>query len=1314
MKPEKPSKPDISQTLQKDRFKLNREWQKLQAVRKNDQIEEESRQYQQQKQAFDKRINESKALFDMRHEKQLDINYPEQLPVSERRQEIADVIDKHQVVIVAGETGSGKTTQLPKICLELGRGRSAMIGHTQPRRVAASSVANRIADELHVELGQEVGYQVRFTDSSNEHTLLKLMTDGVLLAEIPHDRFLEKYDTIIIDEAHERSLNIDFLLGYIKQLLPRRRDLKVIITSATIDVERFSKHFNDAPIIKVSGRSYPVEMRYRAVEELGEEKGDDLNLSEAILHTLKEIDDLERQSPDKNLLGDVLVFLPGEYDIRQTSLLLRREQLPSTEVLPLYARLSAAEHRKIFQLETKKAGRRVVLATNVAETSLTVPGIRYVIDCGLARMSRYSHRSKIQRLPIEKISQASANQRAGRCGRLSAGVCYRLYSEEDFKLREEFTQPEIQRTNLSAVILQMQMMRLGDIDDFPFLEPPDSRLINDGFKQLMELAALNEKRQITPLGKQLGMLPIDPRFARIVVQAHQERCLKEVLIIISALSIQDPRENPADKREAAREKHSRFKDDSSDFMSLYNLWVYVEEQRQELSNNQFKKQCQKEFLSSQRLREWRETHRQLHRICQRLKLTENKQDADYNSIHRSLLSGLLLNIGFQSEPKMFDGTRNRQFRIFPASWLFKKPPKWIMAGELIETKQLYAHHVAKIDPVWLRDVAKHLLKYSYTEPHWSAKQGQVMAYERSSLYGLVVSDKRQVSYGKIDPGVSREVFIRVALVEEQMRSNAPFFKHNAQLKKQLLDIEEKSRRRDLIVNDEAVFEFYDQLIPDYIVNLAGFEKWRKKAEKETPKLLFANKSIFQAAELGDYSREQFPNRIDWGGVDYALKYRFEPGHAEDGISLRLPVAALNRVPRFLFDWLVPGLLMEKCGALIKSLPKQYRRPLVPVPETVKLLVPQLKMADQSLELALAEIIAKEFGVKIPADAWQAEKLDDYYKMNFQLFDEHGTIIEQSRDLSQLIKKHGHKVQQVLDKRVSRSTEKQVYTHWTFGDIKQQDSFKQSGSLVQSYPAVLDEGDKVSITLTDYAHVQTLVHRKGLIRLAMLALPQQVKYLRKELLRGNDLQLKLSAEYDKDELLNDVIAATFNHTFFADELPFTQKSFEQLIESNRSNMTAKAQELEKLLRSIINDDYDIRQHLAQLNEKNMGDVKADIEAQRSALVYPGFLYQTPANHLYELPRYFRALSIRLERLQGQLAKDKKHTAELAELLACIDELIEESPEAADLPSLIEYRWMIEEYRVSLFSQQLKTKRPISKKRLEKQWQNVLEERRSNIL
>lgn len=1300
---------DLPRTLIKDRFSLKRDLQLLASLLRGNQNDDTQEKVSQLSTQLHIRFEQSIAAYQRRMDLPIHIEFPNDLPITQRLDDIAELLNQHALIIVAGETGSGKTTQLAKLCLQLGRGRAGMIAHTQPRRLAASSVAARIAEELKVNLGQEVGFQVRFTDYSTDKTLLKLMTDGVLLAEIQHDRFLQKYDTIIIDEAHERSLNIDFLLGYLKTLLPKRPDLKVIITSATIDVERFSAHFDLAPIVSVSGRSHEVEMVYRPFDN----DENEAPLANAILSVMEEIIADEIMHPIH--AGDILVFLPGEHVIREVSLLLRRAQLPATEILPLYARLTAAEHNKIFHLDTKKAGRRVILATNVAETSLTVPGIRYVIDSGLARMSRYSHRSKVQRLPIEKISQASANQRAGRCGRISSGVCFRLYAEDDYLQREAFTQPEIQRTNLAAVILQMQMMKLGRMEDFPFLEMPDSRLINDGVKQLVELGALNSDKSITALGKQLGMLPLDPRFSAMLVQAHKQRSLKEVLVIVAALSIQDPRENPADKRDAAREQHQRFAHIDSDFLTLWALWQYVEEQRQQLSKPQFAKKMAKEFLSPQRLREWRETHSQLKRICDRLALKENSDPANYDSIHKSLLSGLITQVAVQRDNKVFEGTRSRQFKIFPASVLFKKPPKWLMAAELLETSQLFAHIVAKIEPEWVIALAPHIVKHHYSEPHWSIKQGQVMAYEKTSLYGLVLSENQRVSYAKIDAKQCREIFIRSALVEEQLRSEAAFFLHNKNTKQKIIELEEKTRRRDLLANDDVVYDFYDGLIADNITSFASFEAWRKKAEHAMPHILFAPESLFKAETAESNAHVQFPDQVEWQGVNYTLEYCFDPTHIDDGLSVIVPAATLNRLPRFRFEWLVPGMLADKCEELIKSLPKAYRKSLVPIPHAVKQLLPLLQIGDDSLIKKLEEAILKVFFIKIPQDAWQPDKLAPFYFANFCLVDENKHCIAKSRDLALLIKEFGYQVQQALNQSTThQDNQKSLYQRWEFGDIAKEKIIKQSSAIIHSYPALSDADEGVVITLTDYAHIQESVHRRGLIKLAMLTLPQQLKYLRKELLKGNELQLQLTEEYDKTTLLNDIINAAFNHTFFENNLPYTEVGFQEAIQKNSAMLTPNAMAIEKLVRLVLASDFKVRRLLAAMADKPTQTVKHDIEQQRAALVYVGFIFATPIAYLFELPRYYNAMVCRLERLQGQVPKDLTYTNELQPFITRMNILCKDEPLLTLLPELVTYRWMLEEYRVSIFAQQLKTKMPISIKRLEKQWLQVIEAKRNTLL
>jgi ATP-dependent helicase HrpA len=879
-------------------------------------------------------------------------DYPEELPVSERRTEIAKAIKENQVVIVAGETGSGKTTQLPKICLDIGRGVAGLIGHTQPRRLAARSVASRIASELKSELGHAVGYKVRFSDHTRPESYIKLMTDGILLAESQNDHFLNQYDTLIIDEAHERSLNIDFLLGYLKQLLPKRPNLKLIITSATIDTERFAKHFNDAPIIEVTGRTYPVELRYRPLEAVDEE-AKDRNIQQAILDAVDEAARLGQ--------GDVLIFLPGEREIRETAESLRKHHPLHTEILPLYARLSAAEQNRVFQ--THK-GRRIVLATNVAETSLTVPGIRYVIDPGLARMSRYSHRTKVQRLPIEKVSQASANQRAGRCGRVAPGVCFRLYSEMDFINRTEFTEPEIKRSNLAAVILQMKSLRLGEVEHFPFVEPPEQKMISDGYKLLQELGAVDAAQHLTETGKQLAKLPVDPRIGRMVLAAKQEDCLEEVLVIASAISVQDPRERPHEYQQAADEKHRQFKDERSDFLAYLNLWRSFHEQKRHLSNNKLRKWCKENFISYLRMREWHDVHAQMHSLITDMGWRPNQIEAGYTEIHRALITGLLGNLANKTQSQEYAGARGIKLYIFPGSGLFKKQPKWFMAAELVETTRLYARLIAKIESEWIEQVAGDLCKRSYFEPHWEKTPAAVMAYERVTLYGLVINPKRKVHYSRIDSVEARQIFIRKALVAGDFQTQAKFFEHNKQLVADIETLEAKSRRRDVLVDEQVLYDFYDQLIPDDICDGRRFEKWRKAAEEKNKQLLYLTREDLMHHEAEGASEAQFPDSMQIAGMSLKLSYHFEPGSEDDGVTVTVPLPALNLLQPQQFDWLVPGLLHEKICQLLKSLPKVLRRNFVPVPDFANACLRSLAVSDIPLIEALQQQLKKISGVEI--------------------------------------------------------------------------------------------------------------------------------------------------------------------------------------------------------------------------------------------------------------------------------------------------------------------------------------------------------------
>lgn len=1231
-----------------------------------------------------------------------DIKFPEELPVSARRQEIADLIRDNQVVVLAGETGSGKTTQLPKICLQLGRGIRGLIGHTQPRRLAARTVASRIAEELNTPLGQAVGYQVRFSDHSVDTTLVKLMTDGILLAEIQHDRYLHKYDTIIIDEAHERSLNIDFLLGYLKRILPQRPDLKVIITSATIDVQRFSEHFDNAPVIEVSGRTYPVEVNYRPVMD-----GDE-DLYGAVCQTVEEIIHTESASGRRD--GDILIFLSGEREIREAALALRRAQFPHFEVLPLYARLSLAEQNKVFSAHR---GRRIVLATNVAETSITVPGIRYVIDPGFARISRYSFHSKIQRLPVEAISQASANQRMGRCGRVSEGVCYRLYDEQDFLNRPQFTDAEILRTNLAAVILQMLNLRIGDVRHFPFVDMPDQRLLNDGFKLLQELQAVDGKGKVKPLGKQLMTLPVDPRLGRMVLAGAEFGCLRELLIIVSGLSIQDPRERPAEKRQAADEKHRRFNDEHSDFISWLNLWNYIEEQRQNLSQNQFSKLCKREYLSYLRLREWREIHHQLLLALKPLKLKQNSEVASYEAVHKSLLQGLLGFIGNRGEDKEYLGARNRRFHVFPGSSQFKKPPQWLMAAQLLETSRVFAHQVAKIEPEWVLAAAEHLVKRNQFEPHYDVKSGQVMAYERIALYGLVLIEKRRISFGKVDPKTAREVFVRAALVEERYRGKGAFFRHNMQLVKELHELEAKSRRRDILVDEEAIYRFYDEKIPGEIVNLAGFEHWRKTIEQSQKKLLFMDREYLMQHDASQITEVQFPSELECDGLTFPLQYHFEPGHPADGVSIQVPVAALHLIPEKRLQWLIPGILREKCIQLVKSLPKQWRKNFVPVPNYVDKCLAAMKPGDENLSEALAYQLKRQTGVEIPLNQWQIDSLDDYYRFNIQVIDDGGKVLEQGRDLSSLKERYRDQLHKTLQES-NDSMEREGITFWDFGELPKETRLKRSGMQITAYPALVDETSSVSIKLQDNPLQSEYLSWRGVTRLAVLHLSSSVKYLRKELLKGKDLGLTVVSLGRRENVVDDMIMAAVRQACFGDHadgidnLPRTKEQFLAAIDAGREQITARASMLEKLMVNILKQVVAIKKTIkTSKNALAIAVAAGDINKQLENLIYPHFLFETEEQWLQQYSRYLCAISMRLEKAASQIQKDKLWTAQIDELWQPWQQLLDKEGKAAMIKNnaFREYRWMMEEYRVSLFAQSLKTLMPVSEKRLKKLWQEA---------
>jgi len=1222
------------------------------------------------------------------------IVYPEMLPVSERRAEIAKAIAAHQVVVIAGETGSGKTTQIPKICLELGRGREARIGHTQPRRLAARTVAQRIAEELNSPLGGLVGYQIRFNDTVSDATAIKLMTDGILLSELQRDRDLLQYDTLIIDEAHERSLNIDFILGYLKQLLPRRPDLKVIITSATIDVERFSKHFDNAPVIEVSGRTYPVDVHY-----LGDIEDRDEGVQQQIVSL---IDDIEAGQFGPR--GDVLVFLPGEREIRELAKGLKGRD--RVQVLPLYARLSKAEQDKVFNPSGR--GMRVVIATNVAETSLTVPGIRYVIDPGEARISRYSHRTRLQRLPIEPIAQASANQRMGRCGRVAAGVCFRLYSEQDFTGRPEFTDPEILRTNLAAVILKMLELGLGKVIDFPFVDPPEPKMVRDGYRLLEELGAVSARGKLTALGRKMARLPIDPKLARMLLAASERDCLAEVLVIVSAMSVQDPRERPADKQAQADQAHAVFKHGQSDFLVWVNIWRYYEAERQAQTQSQLRKLCKKDFLSFMRMREWRDVHGQLVIACRQLGLkpkADLPEELNYESVHKALLAGLLGNVAQQDEGRVFNATRQRKIQVFPGSGQYRKPPKWLMAAEIVETTQVFARQCATIEPEWLLHINPHLLKRQYYEPSWQLRSGRVMAVERVTLYGLVISDGKRVHFGEIDPKTSRELMIRDGLVPGHFKSPPAFLKANLALIRSVQDLESRARRRDLLVDEERLFQFYDERLPEHCVSGVALDQWLRKQSGNDALLRLARDQIL-TKDPGAEMAEQFPATLTCAGTEYRLSYQFEPGKDNDGVSVTVPLALLNRAPRYRFDWLVPGLLRDKCIALLKGLPKPLRKQLVPVPDVVDGALQSLSPDDTDLCAALAAVLKAQRNVSIVPSDWDLEKLEDFYRMNIRLVDERGKLLAQGRSMAALVDEFRSDTSNVV-KTLTNSPERENVRNWDFGDLPVQWRSRAAGMEVVSYPALSTHSDSIDIRLFDYAGDALLAHRQGFVALALKQSAQTVKYLRKQLLASNQAALALAAcGLERARLVQEIIAAALFQGLANSDLPRSQQDFTAALEKARGQWVPDANELERIIIATLVTLAEAHTQLNRYRANEYPDSRADIKSQLHGLLGPNAIQNSPAEWLSQYPRYAKSIRHRAERLSGQYAKDQQIMALIDTHLANLAAACERYPGIVLLsPDACQFRWMIEEFRVSLFSQQLGTKVPISAKRLDQQWLKV---------
>ncbi|MFN2560353.1 MAG: ATP-dependent RNA helicase HrpA [Jatrophihabitans sp.] len=1228
------------------------------------------------------------------------ITYPD-LPVSAKREDIAAAVRDHQVVVVAGETGSGKTTQLPKICLELGRGIRGTIGHTQPRRLAARTVAQRIADEVHTPLGEAVGYTVRFTDQASDRTLVKLMTDGILLAEIQRDRRLLRYDTLILDEAHQRSLNIDFLLGYLRGLLPRRPDLKVIVTSATIEPERFAAHFGRAPIVEVSGRTYPVEIRYRPLEP--DPAGDDGDVddvddpdhdisrkvetrdqTEAIVDAINE---LEREPP-----GDVLVFLSGEREIRDTADALK--DLRNTEVLPLYARLSTAEQQRVFEPHT---GRRVVLATNVAETSLTVPGIRYVVDPGTARISRYSRRTKVQRLPIEPISQASAAQRAGRCGRVADGIAIRLYSRADFESRPRYTDPEILRTNLAAVILQMAALRLGDVADFPFLDPPDRRSIRDGVTLLQELGAFDAAGAITDVGRRLAQLPLDPRIGRMILQAQQENCVREVLVLAAALSIPDPRERPADREEAAKQKHARFGDEHSDFVSYLNLWRYLREQRQERSGNQFRRMCREEFLHYLRVREWQDLVGQLRTIARGLDIVESDEPAAPDRLHAALLAGLLSHVGLrEGDARDYLGARNSRFVLAPGSVLTKRPPRWVVVADLVETARLYGRIAARVDPDTVERVAGHLVQHTYSEPHWDARRGAAMAYERVTLYGLPLVARRRVGYASVDPEVARELFLRHALVDGDWETRHHFFRDNQALRAELEEIEERARRRDLLADDDEIYAYYDARVPASVVSARHFDTWWKKARHTTPDLLTMTRDDLLRRDDADVEQ---PDTWHAGDLALPVSYRFEPGAEDDGVTVHVPVDVLARLGGEEFSWQVPALREELVTALIRSLPKDLRRNFVPVPDTARAVLTALQPGQEPLLEGLQRELQRRSGVLVPITAFDLEKLPSHLRVTFAVVAADGSEVARGKDLPALQDQLAGPVRAAVAEAVAGAVERRGLRSWP-DDLEELPAKVERASgdhVVHGFPAFVDEGDTVAVRVFAARTEQTAAMRPGLRRLLRLSVPSPAKAVERSLSTRARLVLGANPDGSLAGLLEDCADAAADA--LVPEPVWTRTAFAGVRDPVAADLVRTTVDVVGRVERVLAAAHDVRLALPDPPSAALADSVADINAQFRRLLPPGFVVLTGVRHLADLARYVTAIGRRLDRLSRDLDVDRGRMQRVQAVQAAYDELVRALPAGrAGADDVRDIGWLIEELRVSLWAQQLGTARPVSEQRI----------------
>lgn len=1275
----------LDSVLSKDRHALLREFRQVRKLKGDALLRRLN--------ALKARIEKSCRQFEARRLSCPALVFPD-LPISQKKDDIAALIQQHQVIILCGETGSGKTTQLPKICLQLGRGFKGQIAHTQPRRLAAISVAQRIADELKEELGKTVGYKIRFQAREHQQNLVKLMTDGILLAEIKADPYLSHYDTLILDEAHERSLNIDFLLGYLKWLLPKRPDLKLLVTSATIDPERFSKHFNDAPIINVSGRTYPVEMRYRPVAgEWGEQA--DQDMQQAIVDAAAEL--------HHEQAGDILVFLSGEREIREAAEALRKHHPPGYDILPLYSRLSAKEQSQIFKPH-KKA--RIVLATNVAETSLTVPGIRCVIDTGLARISRYSYRSKIQRLPVERISQASANQRSGRCGREAPGICIRLYAEDDYQQRNEFTEPEILRTNLASVILQMKSLKLADISHFPFLEAPAEKVIRSGVRSLHELGALDDSEQLTSIGRQLIHFPLDPQLGRMLLAGDEFQCIDEVLIIVAGLSVQDPRERPAEKAKYADEKHKVFQCDHSDFLTFLALWRAFQAKKQEVSNNQLRKYCREYFLSYVRMKEWEDIHSQLLGVVKGdLRLKLNTQAGSEDAIHQALLSGLVTRIGFKQDQSEYLGARQVKFHIHPGSALFSKKPKWIMVAEQVETTRVYGRIVAAIQAEWVEKAAAHLLKRQYYEPHWSKKSGQAMIHEQVLLFGLVLNKGRKVPLARTEPSQAREFLIRQGLVEHEMLCHALFFKNNQALLASVEYDQQKGRRVDLLVDEETLFAFYDQRLPQHITSLATLNKWLKKTGSGD--LLTLTLDDISSENKQSIDPLQFPDSRLINGVVVALSYRFEPSHVEDGVTADILLPQLNQLSADGFDWLVPGLYAEKLQALIKSLPKQLRKHFVPVPSYVEQCIEQLNYGEGHLLTQLVMVLKKLTGASLSTADFDATKLPAHLRMKFRLLDEQGQLISTSHNFNTLQSTYATEAGQTFKSALNQAVLKSGLKNWQFDDIPVKQSVNHQNQELMGFPALVDEKDSVGLTLVDSKQQADKLHQAGLVRLVRLKFNKEFKQLQRKsainasmALAYQQLEPHPRFDFKAGEDIFDDLAHQLALSLFLQQDIRTQADFEQMVEKQSVSVYAEGYALSEIVAKILLLYKEIQTLL--IGWRSQGAFYNDVSGQLSGLCYHGFIRYVPVERLTAYLRYLKGIKVRLDKAGGQLHKD----ALKASQVQAFETKFWGAASKEINPELDNFRWLLEEFRLSLFAQQIKTSQPISEKRLEKAWETRL--------